>query len=428
MIRRRFMLIEIWQEVLHNEPQNTPSLRVATVEVLGVGCQTENETCTCELQIRNRTGQLETFTASGKSERVAMANAVSLLCSRPFVIERFEEDALGGANRLRVFIAEQPSESDAKKGNTRDLRAGVGRYVVPEAGEVQYQLGFAVAALRAAHHAGLLKAAYRANNQKVFRGWASEIAEELEEVYELETRPSPRRLEAESAVLEHLNRVASAAVVTATNYPQPTSVLRLYDTSAWLYDSQGRRRDSCTDTDFWLAWYPGVDNEAATVDEIIDSMPKAPPAKIPWIVRLFENPESWIRFRGAVDLEDHDVMHVLLGRGLQDQDEAFVIGFAMGTAKKSSWFQYWVFKFVIGKLYPEPYRIPKFLQPAFDLGVQCGRETGNKDLYKQQLKTLRSLTLQEARAQAGIDMAVVRKYFRREQERIPFTIASLRLP
>ncbi len=79
-------------------------------------------------------------------------------------------------------------------------------------------------------------------------------------------------------------------------------------------------------------------------------------------------------------MADDDVLHVLLGRGLQDQDEAFVLGFAMGTAKKVSWFQYHIFKQVVVRLYPEPYRIPAFLLPAFDIGVQCRMKTGRKDL------------------------------------------------
>ena len=178
----------------------------------------------------------------------------------------------------------------------------------------------------------------------------------------------------------------------------------------------------------WLAWYPGIDNDDLTVDEVIDSMPASPESAIPWVVRLFENPSSWLRFRGAVDLEDHDVLHALLGRGLQDQDEAFVLGFAMGTAKRVGRIERSVFKFVLNRLYPEPYRIPRYLQPAFDIGIECGQLTGIKNLYKQPLKEFRGMTLGEAREACGIDMQILRQFFEREQERIPFTIASLRLP
>ncbi|MEZ6092590.1 MAG: hypothetical protein R3C05_32185, partial [Pirellulaceae bacterium] len=149
---------------------------------------------------------------------------------------------------------------------------------------------------------------------------------------------------------------------------------------------------------------------------------------IPFVVRLFENPASWIRFRGAIDLDDHDVLHVLLGRGLQDQDEAFVLGFAMGTAKRVSWLQYRIFKTVLARLYPEPYRIPTYLLPAFDLGVECGQATGNKNLYKRSLHPLRQLSVAEARVQAGIDVDVLRSFFQREQEAVPLTVASMRLP
>jgi hypothetical protein len=286
----------------------------------------------------------------------------------------------------------------------------------------------AMAILRAVSHAALLKAAYRANHQKTLRGWSAALIRELSETFEIDAISDLQRLEAEGIALEHFNRVASAAVLTAANHPKPDSILSLFDTSAWLFDSQGRRRDAYTDTDLWLAWYPGVDNDELTVDEVIASLPAAPDSAIPWIVKLFENPQSWLRFRGAVDLEDHDIMHVLLGRGLQDQDEAFVLGFAMGTAKRVSWLEVRVFKFVLARLYPEPYSVPAFLQPAFDLGLRCGQETGVRNLYRRPLKELRALTLGDARHQAGIDMQVVRKYYELEQQQIPFTIASLRLP
>ncbi|MFK7738582.1 MAG: hypothetical protein AB8B50_21335 [Pirellulaceae bacterium] len=398
------------------------------MELLRVACQSPPDAPLgpfhCELELRRKDSQTESIEAHGTSPDDAVKAAVQSLCSSEFDYELETSVEVDGLEKFFVTVHESAGSTSV----AANSREGMGRYLAGQNDNHDRSFGLAVALLRAVQHAGLLKAAYRANNQKIFRGWASQVAEEVAEALEIPTLSVQKRLQLESLILEHSNRVASAAVVTAANHPRPDSVLSLFDTSAWLFDSVGRRRDSYTDTDLWLAWYPGVENHEQTVQEVIDSMPKAPPSKIPWIVRLFENPDSWIRFRGAVDLEDHDIMHVLLGRGLQDQDEAFIIGFAMGTAKKVSWFQYWVFKFVIGKLYPEPYRIPRFLQPAFDLGVRCGQETGVRDLYKQELKRLLTLPLREARKQAGIDMQVVQRYFEQEQQRIPFTIASLRLP
>ncbi|MEZ6136769.1 MAG: hypothetical protein R3C53_17885 [Pirellulaceae bacterium] len=367
--------------------------------------------CEVEVDVRTSNGK-STWRGEGHCELDCIASAIAAACTCSVELEE-----------ISVATDRNQAITVIKARDATGTRAGVGR-----CNDSCRPTALVIAALRAANHAGLLGAAFRANNQKLLRGLAGELTQELADAVSPVTDHETHRLEIEGIVLQHLNRVASAAVVTAANHPKPDSILRLFDTSAWLFDSQGNRRDSYTDTELWLAWYPGVENDDLTVDEVIRSMPAAPPSKIPWIVRLFENPTSWIRFRGAVDLEDHDVLHVLLGRGLQDQDEAFVIGFAMGTAKRVSLFQYWVFKFVMARLYPEPYRIPIYLQPAFNLGVQCGQATGTRNLYKQQLKELRHLTLGEARRAAQIDLSVVRRFFELEQQQIPFTIASLRLP
>ncbi len=407
--------------IVHPNSKNGLSIRVAAFEIDGVVCgvrsagtNSAGETWSCAINAATKNGLSISATGEGSTRQQAVEIAVSVFCTKPIFISSIRSESQDDGHLQTVVAIGQSVDSG---------RAGLGRFVSKD-----LETGLVVAAIRAANHAGLLKADYRANNQQALRCWSQSLVEELIESLELENTTDLQRLEAECIVLEHTNRVASAAVLTAANHPKPTSILSLFDTSAWLFDSNGRRRDSYTDTDLWLAWYPGIENDELTVSEVMNSMPAAPESKIPWIVRLFENPESWIRFRGAVDLNDHDVLHVLLGRGLQDQDEAFVLGFAMGTAKRISKLEYWIFKFVLARIYPEPYRIPAFLQPAFDLGVQCGQQTGVRNLYRRALKDLQGLSLGEARKQAGIDMSVVRKFYELEQQKIPFTIASLRLP
>jgi len=391
-------------------------VRIATIEVVGVEMTAGAANAVhCTIAIRPQDGPSACVNGEGDTEVTAIVAAVSQLCVSKLVLcHVLQRENSVDHYRCVVAIAEDTPVN---------ARSGAGR-----ASSVRLDVAIAVATLRAASHAGLLKSDYRANNQKVLRDWARELIQELVQLQAEDVPLAIKNLEAEGVLLEAFNRVASAAVITAANHPQPDTILRLFDTSAWLFDSQGRSRDSYTDTNLWLAWYPGIMNDEKTVDEVIGSMPAASDSAIPWIVRLFENPTSRLRFRGAVDLEDHDVLHVLLGRGLQDQDEAFVLGFAMGTAKQISRIETYVFKFIVSRLYPEPYRVPKFLHPAFDLGVQCGRATGAANLYKQQLKDLRPLSLGEARRRTGIDMDIVRQYYQIEQQRIPFTIASLRLP
>ena len=61
------------------------------------------------------------------------------------------------------------------------------------------------------------------------------------------------------------------------------------------------------------------------------------PEEVPLIIRIIENPKYDIGlFGGATTLGAHDCIHILLGRGLLVKDEAFVIGYTMGSAKTLS--------------------------------------------------------------------------------------------
>jgi hypothetical protein len=387
---------------------------VAGIELVSATLAFDQTCCCCAIELRDSDGATTKLIGDGASATEAIQSALQSIVTTPFHLTHEVNQRSDGLQQWNSIVT-----AVSKSGE----RCGVGKFVSSDAA-----VGQVVATLRALNHAAILKAPFRANNQKHLRSHAKQTLDELIEALGLGNLSSRHVSEAEGILLEQLNQVASSAVLTATNYPDRQAALSLFDTSAWLYDKTGNRRDSFMDTDLWLAWYPGLQNDHLTVAAVVDSMPAATANEIPWIVKLLENPESRIRFRGAVHLDDHDILHVLLGRGLQDQDEAFVIGFAMGTAKKSSYLQKAILRWFISRLYPEPYRIPAFLLPAFELGVQCGRETGVKDLYKRRLNDFRGHTMSDARREFGIDVDVLKKYFALERDAIPMTIASIRLP
>jgi hypothetical protein len=70
------------------------------------------------------------------------------------------------------------------------------------------------------------------------------------------------------------------------------------------------------------------------------SMVRAEQEEIPSMVQLVENPKFLIPgfrlFHSAVDLLQHDYVHIILGRNFLEKDEAFTIGFTMGTTNKVS--------------------------------------------------------------------------------------------
>jgi hypothetical protein len=178
----------------------------------------------------------------------------------------------------------------------------------------------------------------------------------------------------------------------------------------------------------WRTWFPGLDNDDLTLRQVLATLPAAPPQAIPWIVRLFENPQGWLRLHGAVDLASHDMIHVLLGRGLLGQDEAFVIGFTMGSTQAVSPLERWFFKTVVAHVYPDPYRIPWRMLAAYDLGLEAGRTLGVHDIHRAVGPALLDRSLGDARRQLGIDTRRLREFYARERAALPDTPASQRLP
>ena len=177
----------------------------------------------------------------------------------------------------------------------------------------------------------------------------------------------------------------------------------------------------------WKDWCPGLDNDERTMRQVLATLPAAPPEAIPWIVRLFENPEGWLRLHGAVDLAHHDRIHVLLGRGLLGQDEAFVIGFTMGSTKAVSWAEEWWFKFAASNLYPAPYRMPRKILAAYELGLEAGRGMGVRDIHRAVDDSMLDRPLGEVRRALGIDPLLLRRFYARERAILRGTTASERL-
>ena len=94
---------------------------------------------------------------------------------------------------------------------------------------------------------------------------------------------------------------------------------------------------------------------------------------ISWLVWLIENPKSPFHLHGAVTLHDHDHIHVLLGRGQANDDEAFVIGFTMGNDDRTKEWEVKLFKFVSSKLYPKKERFTKEQLKIFNRGFEYGQ-------------------------------------------------------
>jgi hypothetical protein len=178
----------------------------------------------------------------------------------------------------------------------------------------------------------------------------------------------------------------------------------------------------------WNVWNPSLDNDDKTLAEVKESLPANDPDEIGLLVRLLENPKSPFALTGAVTLERHDCIHVLLGRGLLPQDEAFVIGFTMGTAKDDlSPTEIFIFKKVARYLYPMPYNLSKKNLIAYELGVEAGKACKGYKIYQYPIEEWDAMTIGEIRRKINIDTEMLREFYRKEAEALPDTKATKRL-
>ncbi len=106
----------------------------------------------------------------------------------------------------------------------------------------------------------------------------------------------------------------------------------------------------------------------------------------PLIVRLVENPafsffgKNLGIFPGAVNLEDHDLIHVILKRRFTPRDEIYVIGFTMGSSKKMNCILIRLYWLIARVLYPAGYKPQAKHFSWFIAGVAHGMKFGRSDI------------------------------------------------
>ncbi|MEM1398879.1 MAG: hypothetical protein AAGF58_03310 [Pseudomonadota bacterium] len=180
----------------------------------------------------------------------------------------------------------------------------------------------------------------------------------------------------------------------------------------------------------WDEWTPGLDTDRMTISEVLETMPAANAADVPAIIRKYENPESPDALPGAISLPRHDCIHVLLGRGLHVQDEAFIIGATMGAASDITDEIVEFFIKVSTTEYPKHWRFEEEHIPSYRLGIGFASDNlKNKDLHLIPLEgeLWQSKTVAQARKDLGIVKEELRAYFRKAELLVPGTRATRRL-
>lgn len=176
----------------------------------------------------------------------------------------------------------------------------------------------------------------------------------------------------------------------------------------------------------WQHWSPGLDNASDTLGQVYATLPTYEFSSYPWIVLLLENPKSPFALKGRCSLLRHDLIHVLLGRGLFVQDEAFVIGYTMGTSQRIGGFEKEFFKFCAHHFYPPKYCFNRNDLAVYDLGFAAG-QANRIEIFNVDLESMMNETLGELRMNLGISIPLLRHLYSVERC-LSTTTASQRIP
>jgi hypothetical protein len=177
-------------------------------------------------------------------------------------------------------------------------------------------------------------------------------------------------------------------------------------------------------------WHHPLSKGNNLLYKVIDSMNefKLSQEDVPLIIKLTENPnyKTSKLFTGAVDLFTHDCIHIALGRGLLPKDEAFVIGYTMGSAKKMKRWRRNLFMFICKYLYPEGYKFEEEERYVFYSGVMAGSMCPT-DLSLVDFSQLLDYKVRGIREKLGIDSELLKCYYCAEKKLFPQSKESERL-
>ncbi|BCX48701.1 hypothetical protein HAHE_26090 [Haloferula helveola] len=186
-------------------------------------------------------------------------------------------------------------------------------------------------------------------------------------------------------------------------------------------------------SEFLKTWITKLSDDEVTLREAYSSLMEIGNSQdeVPFIVRLTENPKFHLGglgyFKGRVTLEQHDYVHILLGRGLTLIDEAFVIGFTMGTTDRVSTGERNLFGLINKYLYPKPYRFTEEGMKVFNDAIALAYVSDCAALEAVDFKPLLDLPLHEVREAVGLEVDLLKAYYRIEAKRYPDSMPSQRL-
>ena len=169
-----------------------------------------------------------------------------------------------------------------------------------------------------------------------------------------------------------------------------------------------------------VEWHVPFSEQSITLRDALNGMSKfkLDPSDVPLIIQLIENPKYNLLgiFPGRTPLHSHDCIHILLGRGVLVKDEAFVIGFTMGSSHRMTTLRERIFIFCSRYLYPAGYKFNEDDARVFRNGIRLANIHQRLDLAHIDYEQYLDLPLGEVRQKIGLDSPLIKAYYNLEKK------------
>jgi hypothetical protein len=179
-------------------------------------------------------------------------------------------------------------------------------------------------------------------------------------------------------------------------------------------------------------WHIPFHQDSISLQAALDSVPPLSELlELPLMIRLQRDPVlsflGQLVFRAGLDQHQHDCIHIMLGRGLMAMDQAFVLGFTLGSSKKGSMPEH--------KLHGEVGRHFNKNASLFNEAESVVFKDGIKLAYLSFCAPMDSFDftpwhdtpLRQIREAIGLEPELMQAYFAVEKHRYPHVLASQRL-
>jgi hypothetical protein len=179
-------------------------------------------------------------------------------------------------------------------------------------------------------------------------------------------------------------------------------------------------------------WHVPFHQDSMSLQAALESVPPSSALmEMPLMLRLQRDPVlsflGQLVFRAGLDKHQHDCIHILLGRGLLALDQAFVLGFTLGSSKKGSVPEHKLHGEVGRHFYKNASLFSESESVVFKDGIKLAYLSFSAPLDSFDFTPWHDQTLRQLREAIGLEPELIQAYFAVEKHRYPYELASQRL-